>query len=264
MVSSYMKDKRFLVVIHVLVLLMIAFPLISLLTSIRIYPIELSSNSIVIDAIIVSGKTSIITMIIVIIIGTPIAYLNARLDYKGKQALEIVLDLPLVLPPAVAGLLLLMTFGKNGIVGQFLFKLGWQIPFSMYAVVLAQLFVALPLYIKTASEGFRKVDTTLEKTAMTLGDTRWKVFTRISLPLAKESLLVGAIMAWARSIAEFGATIMFAGNMPKVTQTLPLAIYSAMESDMTTSLNIARIMVIISVTILLILYKISRKVKGGS
>jgi len=254
-----MNARRIGILFHSTILLMIAFPLLSLVTSFGAYPMTIGSNDLLKEALLVSGKSSLMMMLIVVIVGTPTAYLTARLDYKGKRVLEVLLDLPLVLPPAVAGLLLLMTFGKRGLIGSLLYSMGIQIPFSMTAVVLAQLFVALPLYIKTAAEGFRKVDQQLERTAMTLGDTRWRAFVRISLPLAKGSLITGGIMAWARGIAEFGATIMFAGNMPSVTQTLPLAIYSAMETDMAAALSIARLMVILSLTLLLVLYRLSRK-----
>ena len=257
--NLFINAKKFGILFYTIVLLMIALPLLGLITSLNTYPISFIGNSLLKEALLVSGQSSLIMMMIVLVIGTPAAYLSARLDFKGKRFLELFLDLPLVLPPAVAGLLLLMTFGKRGLIGSFLYQLGWQIPFSMTAVVMAQIFVALPIYIKTLAEGFRKVNPLLERTAMTLGDTKWKVFVRVSLPLAKGSLLTGAIMAWARGIAEFGATIMFAGNMPSLTQTLPLAIYSAMESDMTAALNIARLMVTISLTLLVILYKISRK-----
>lgn len=254
-----MNAKKIGVFFHGLVLLMIGFPLLSLVMSFGSYPISFDNNPLLIDALLVSGKSSLIMMVIVLSIGTPAAYLSARITYRGKNILELLLDLPLVLPPAVAGLLLLMTFGSRGFIGKFLAELGWQIPFSLTAVVLAQVFVALPIYIKTVAEGFRKIDSGLERTAMTLGDTRAQAFFRITLPLAKGSLLTGAIMAWARGIAEFGATIMFAGNMPSVTQTLPLAIYSAMETDMTAALNIARLMVLVSLTLLFVLYKLSRK-----
>lgn len=254
-----MNAKKLGIVFHGLVLLMIGFPLLSLIMSFGRYPITLENNPLLVEALLVSAKSSLIMMLIVLAIGTPVAYLSARIDYKGKAILELLLDLPLVLPPAVAGLLLLMTFGSRGLIGSILADLGWQIPFSLTAVILAQLFVALPIYIKTVADGFRKIDVGLERTAMTLGDTKWQAFLRISLPLAKSSLLTGAIMAWARGIAEFGATIMFAGNMPSVTQTLPLAIYSAMETDMTAAINIARLMVVLSLTLLFILYKLSRK-----
>jgi len=257
-----MKYRKISITFYIIVIGMIALPLISLLTSLFEYPLSFTDNPLLVEAIKVSFKSSMIMMVFVIILGTPIAYVSARLSFKGKKLLDIMLDLPLVLPPAVAGLLLLMTLGKESFIGSILLKLGWQIPFSLTAVILAQLFVTLPVYIKTLADGFRQVDPLLEQTAMTLGDSTFQAFIKISLPLAKHSILTGAIMAWARGIAEFGATIMFAGNMPSITQTLPLAIYSAMESDMTAAMNIARFMVIVSLMVLLVLYKLSSKEQG--
>ena len=259
-----MSSKKVIKVFHISILFLMGIPLWSLITSIKMYPITKIESEILMDALAVSGKSSLIMMILVILIGTPMAYISARIDYRGKNILELFVNLPLILPPAVAGLLLLMTFGKNGFIGSWLYELGLQIPFSMTAVILAQLFVALPLYLKTVTEGFKKVDSEYEKIAMSLGDTRWKAFLRVSLPLARDSIIIGAIMAWARGIAEFGATIMFAGNMPKVTQTLPLAIYSAMESDMNTALHIARIMVMLSFLVLAIVYQLSKKEKNNA
>lgn len=258
-VNLSMKARGIARVFYGTVLFMIGLPLVSLLVSIGTFPISFENNAPLVQALMVSGKTSLLTMVIVLIVGTPAAYMAAHLRFKGKEFLELFLDLPLVLPPAVSGLLLLMTFGKRGLIGGWLYDIGIQLPFSMGAVVVAQLFVALPIYIKTVAGGFKSVDLGLERTAMTLGDSKLQAFMRISLPLAKTSILTGAIMAWARSIAEFGATIMFAGNLPSVTQTLPLAIYSAMERDMTMALNIARLMVIIALSVLLMTYHLSRK-----
>lgn len=257
-----MNFRRISIAFYIIVIAMIALPLVSLVTSLSEYPLNFTDNALIMDAVKVSLKSSIIMMIFVIIVGTPTAYVSARQSFKGKKLLDIFLDLPLVLPPAVAGLLLLMTLGRQSFLGTILLKLGWQIPFSLTAVVLAQLFVTLPVYIKTVADGFRKVDPLLERTAMTLGDSSLQAFMKISLPLAKRSILTGAIMAWARGIAEFGATIMFAGNMPSITQTLPLAIYSAMESDMTVAMNIARFMVVVSLVVLVILYRLSSKENG--
>lgn len=254
-----MNARKLGIAFYLGVLIMIALPLFSLVTSLGRYPIKIMGNSILMDALVVSGKTSIVMMLIVLLVGTPAAYIKSRFEFKGKRLFELFLDLPLVLPPAVAGLLLLMTFGTRGVIGTFLSEMDVQIPFTMVAVIIAQLFVALPIYIKTVSEGFNKVDPLMERTAMTLGDTRWQAFYKVSLPLVKGSILTGAIMAWARGLAEFGATIMFAGNLPSVTQTLPLAIYSAMETDLGAAMNIARLMVIISLSVLIITYKLTQK-----
>jgi molybdate transport system permease protein len=254
-----MNGKRISILFYSVVLSIIALPLLSLIVSIGTFPLSFSDNDVLLKALMVSGKTSFVTMVVVLLIGTPAAYINTRTSFKGKKILDLFLDLPLVLPPAVAGLLLLMTFGKRGFIGAGLYQMGWQIPFSMTAVVIAQLFVALPIYIKTVAEGFNRVDPALERTAMTLGDSKLQAILRVTLPLAKGSILTGGIMAWARGLAEFGATMMFAGNLPSVTQTLPLAIYSAMETDLSAALNIARLMVVIALSVLVITYKLSQK-----
>jgi len=233
-------------------------PLVSLVMS-GDHNIQIFGNEMLQSAVMVSLRTTAMMMLIIILLGTPAAYAIARIEFKGKELLNILLDLPLVLPPAVAGLLLLLTFGRRGWIGIILNQLDIQLPFTMIAVVMAQIFVGLPIYIKTAAEGFKNVDEKLELTAMTLGDSKFKAFVNITLPLAKGSIITGGIMAWARGLAEFGATILFAGNLPGVTQTLPLAIYSAMEVDMGVALAIARVMVFISMTLLIILHVLSRQ-----
>lgn len=250
-----MKNKRLLVGVHAVVLLSVALPILNLMASLGRYPLALMNHKMVVDALSVSLSSALITLAVVICLGTPVAYLNARLNYPGKKVFETLLDLPMVLPPAVAGLALLMTFGKSGFFGQ----RGIQIPFTLAAVILAQLFVAMPLYIKTVTEGFKKVPTSLENTAMTLGDSRIRAVVRISLPLAGSSILTAAMMSWARALAEFGATMMFAGNMQGITQTLPLAIYTAMEQDMATAVNMARVMVLAALSILVAVHWVSRR-----
>jgi len=253
-----MSVKRISITFYIICLLFITMPLVSLVMS-GDHNIQIFGNEMLQSAVMVSLRTTAMMMLIIILLGTPAAYAIARIEFKGKELLNILLDLPLVLPPAVAGLLLLLTFGRRGWIGIILNQLDIQLPFTMIAVVMAQIFVGLPIYIKTAAEGFKNVDEKLELTAMTLGDSKFKAFVNITLPLAKGSIITGGIMAWARGLAEFGATILFAGNLPGVTQTLPLAIYSAMEVDMGVALAIARVMVFISMTLLIILHVLSRQ-----
>ncbi len=239
-------------------IIFILLPLLSLVFSGDVEG-QVLRNKALAEALAVSAKSTVLMMLTVILLGTPAAYAYARVPFKGKSLVNVVMDIPLVLPPAVAGLLLLMTFGRRGLAGAMLYDYGIQLPFSLAAVIVAQVFVGLPIYIKTVAEGFAAVDEHLELTAMTLGDSRFKAFRRITLPLSSGSIYTGAIMAWARGLAEFGATIMFAGNLRGRTQTLPLAIYSAMESDMGVALGIAQIMVGLSVGLLLIVHLV---VKG--
>lgn len=255
--NSFTNLKRTTTIFYGLCTVFIALPLMSLVLS-TTEGEGIFDNPMLTDAIGVSLKTSLVMLLITLLVGTPAAYAYARHHFRGKRVLNVVLDLPLILPPAVAGLLLLMTFGRRGWIGGILSQIDLQIPFTMTAVVMAQLFVGLPIYIKTAAQGFMGVDQRLELTAMTLGDSRLKAFVRITLPLASSSILTGAIMAWARGLAEFGATIMFAGNLQGVTQTLPLAIYSAMETSTGAALGIAQVMVAVSMLLLVSVHIIDK------
>jgi molybdate transport system permease protein len=165
--------------------------------------------------------------------------------------IDTLIDLPMILPPTVAGVALLMAFGRRGVAGVWLDRLGIQISFTTLAVILAQSFVSIPFYIRAARAGFRSVDQELERVAYTLGHSPFNTFLRVTVPLAFPALLSGAVMAWARALGEFGATIMFAGNLIGRTQTMPLAIYMAMESDLTAALVLSAILVFISFSILL-------------
>jgi molybdate transport system permease protein len=206
---------------------------------------------IVYEALRLSLITSVITLAVTIIIGTPIAYLLARFDFAGKRVLDTIIDLPMILPPAVAGIALLIAFGRTGPIGQGLLQLGISLPFTTAAVIMAQVFVACPFYIRAARGGFEGVDVRLEQVSATLGASSWTTFWRVTFPLALPPLLGGAVMAWARALGEFGATIMFAGNFIGRTQTMPLAIYVALQEDVNSSLALATILVIVSFAVLL-------------
>ena len=189
--------------------------------------------------------TSLSSLVLTIAFGTPLAYALARRRVPGTTLFDTLLDLPMVLPPTVAGVALLMTFGRRGLLGPWLDALGIQVVFTTAAVVLAQSFVSMPLYVRSAQAGFRGVDPELERVAYTLGYSPTRTFLRVTVPLAFPALLSGAVMAWARALGEFGATIMFAGNLTGRTQTMPLAIYIAMESDLTTALVLATLLIIV-------------------
>jgi len=189
--------------------------------------------------------TSLSSLALTVIFGTPLAYALARRRGPGTTLFDTLLDLPMVLPPTVAGVALLMTFGRRGLLGPWLDAMGIQVVFTMAAVVLAQCFVSMPLYVRSAQAGFRGVDPELERVAYTLGYSATRTFLRVTVPLAFPGLLSGAVMAWARALGEFGATIMFAGNLTGRTQTMPLAIYIAMESDLTTALVLATLLIVV-------------------
>ena len=191
------------------------------------------------EAIKLSLVTSLTTLLIVITFGTPIAYFNARHSYRGKRIIETLIDLPIVLPPAVAGIALLLAFGRRGLLGQQLEFLGVNIAFTTAAVILAQLFVSSPFYIRQATTSFEDVDPEYERAAHTLGASSAETFFRVTVPIALNGLVSGALITWARALGEFGATILFAGNFQGVTQTMPLAIYTALSTDLDAAVYIA-------------------------
>lgn len=222
---------------------------------------SLLTSPIVLEALRISALTCSSAMIVIIVTGTPLAYLLARRSIPMGPIINTIIDLPIVLPPVVAGLSLLLAFGRIGLIGRNLDMVGIQIGFTTFAVVLAQIFVAAPLYIKSARAGFESVDTRLEQVALTLGASPLRTFMRITLPLSAPSLTAGLALALARALGEFGATLMFAGNLPGITQTMPLGIMTLMESDLNSALAIAVILLAISCALLgcLRLFGLKRK-----
>lgn len=197
-----------------------------------------------------SLATASLSTLLTLLVGTPVAYLLARFQSWGLTFIDILIDLPLVLPPAVAGLALLVTFGRNGLIGQYLAPLGIELPFTTTAVIMAQMFVSAPFYIRAAKVGFAEVDPRLEQISATLGESSFGTFRRVTFPMARTALLSGAMMSWARALGEFGATILFAGNFPGRTQTMPIAIYSALQSNIEIALALAAILLLISFLLL--------------
>jgi molybdate transport system permease protein len=202
--------------------------------------------------------TSTLSVLISLAAGTPLAYILARWQFKGKTALELLIDLPVVLPPSVAGLALLIAFGRQGVFGGWLALAGISLPFTTSAVVLAQTFVSAPLYVRSARIGFAEIDPQLEEAAHVEGATQWQMFREVMIPLAGRALASGAILAWTRALGEFGATILFAGNLQGTTQTMPLAIYVGFES----SLGIAIALSVLLVLVSLVLLGVMRKLDG--
>jgi molybdate transport system permease protein len=171
-------------------------------------------------------------MAILLVVGTPAAYVLSRAEFPGKRLVDTLIDIPAVLPPSAAGIALLLAFGKMGLLGEHLQAFGIQISLTTAAVVVAQLFVASHFYVRQASVGFGQVDCEVEEAAQVDGARSSRVFTSITIPLAFPALVAGAVTAWARALGEFGATIILAGNLQGVTQTMPLAIYAAFEGDL--------------------------------
>ncbi|MEW6581996.1 MAG: ABC transporter permease [Actinomycetota bacterium] len=211
---------------------------------------QLGSDAAV-TALLLSLRTSLIANALVLAVGTPAAYLVARRRFPGRRLLITLVELPLVLPPTVAGIGLLAAFGRAGLLGGELDALGVTIPFTTAAVVAAVAFVASPFYMRQAIAAFEAVDGTLLDAARTLGAGPWRAFRTVALPLAGGGLAAGAALAFARGIGEFGATIVFAGNLEGVTRTLPLAVYSQLDEDFTTALAIAALLVVFSAAVLI-------------
>ena len=183
--------------------------------------------------------TSLVSIVIVVVVGTPFALLLARRASPLLRIVDTLVELPIVLPPVVAGVAMLMAFGRQGILGPALAAAGITIHFTTAAVICAQVFVAAPFYIRAARIGFAAVDPAYEEVSQTLGVSPWATFWRLTLPVAWPSLATGLTLAWARAVSEFGATIMFAGNLTGRTQTMPLAIMTAMESGLDAALALA-------------------------
>jgi molybdate transport system permease protein len=183
----------------------------------------------VLDALWLSLVTTAISLVITVALGLPLAFVLARRRFRGKGLLEAVVDLPIVLPPAVAGLALLLVFGRRGLLSAPFELLGFSVPFTTVAVILAQTFVSAPFFVRSARTGLAAVDRDLEDAARSDGASERRLFREITVPLAGAALAAGLVMSWARSLGEFGATIMFAGNIEGRTQTLPLVVYSEFQ-----------------------------------
>lgn len=221
----------------------------------RVSPARLLANLTtpqVAQAITLSLTTTAITLLLTVLAGTPVAYVLARRRFRGRVVLDTLVDLPMVLPPSVAGIALLVAFGRLGLIGRYLDGVGVSIAFTQVAVVLAQMFVAAPFYIKSAAAGIAAVDRELEQAAALDGAGPGQVFGRVTVPLAGGAMFGGAVMTWARALGEFGATIIFAGNFPGRTQTMPLAIYLGFELDFDVALTLAAILLAISFAVLFV------------
>lgn len=205
-----------------------------------------------ISALRLSLFTSTLSVLTAIVTGTPLAFVLARRKFAGKTLLELVIDLPIVLPPSVAGIALLIAFGRQGVFGAWLNAFGITLPFTTTAVILAQTFVSAPLFVRAARIGFAEIDHQVVEAAYVEGSNEWQLFRFVMFPLAGRAILSGAILAWTRAIGEFGATILFAGNLEGVTQTMPLAIYLGLERSLGIALALSTVLVFVSFLLLLV------------
>ncbi len=210
------------------------------------------------SAVMLSLGTTAVTMLLTIIFGTPLAYILARYAFPLKRLLTIFIEIPIVMPPVVAGLALLSAFGRRGLVGAPLTGVGVSITFTVTAVILAQLFVSAPFYIRAAQNRFEELPREYEDAAAVDGANRWLIFWRVMLPQSRKALLAGLILSWARALGEFGATILFAGNLQGRTQTMPLLVYGALERD----LRITFITALILLGLAVVAFTITRWLAG--
>lgn len=241
-------------------LMLFVLPLVAL--ALRVNPAQFLANlasPAVIQAIWISLVTSTAATALAMLTGLPLAYLLARRQFYGRTLIDTLIDLPMVLPPSVAGIALLVAFGRRGLFGQYLDDMGISIAFTQTAVILAQVFVAAPFFVKAAISALGGVDRELEHAAALDGAGTNQVFRFVTLPLALPVLFAGAVMTWARALGEFGATIIFAGNFPGRTQTMPLAIYLGFELDMGIALTLALILLVVSFGVLFTVKRVLRR-----
>ncbi len=203
------------------------------------------------EALLLSIKTTSISMFVIITVGTPAAYVLARSEFPGKKLIDSLIDIPAVLPPSAAGIALLLAFGKLGLLGQYLDLFGVRITFTTAAVVIAEVFVAAHFYVRQAVVGFSQVRRDVEEAAMVDGASRYTTFTKVTVPLALPALVAGAVMAWARALGEFGGTIIFAGSFQGVTQTVPLAIFSALQTNLDAAVALSVLVLGFAFTVIL-------------
>lgn len=237
----------------VIALAFLALPLVALLTAVPVRDLPgLLTSPAAIDAMVVSVRTGLAANLLIVAIGTPAAYALARRTFRGRAALVTLIELPLVLPPAVAGVALLAAFGTRGLVGARLAEAGVALPFTEAAVVLAVTFVAAPFYLRAAVSAFEALDPHQLDAARDLGASEAQVFRRVALPLSAGALRAGWALAFARGVGEFGATLLFAGSVARVTQTLPLAVYAELAVDLDAAIAIGILLLAISGAVLLI------------
>lgn len=215
---------------------------------------ELLTSTIVLDALRLSLVASVGATAISAVLGIPLAFVLARVDFRGRSVVRALVLLPLVLPPVVGGAALLFALGRRGVIGEPLYSAtGIVLPFSTWGVLVAVTFVAMPFLVITVEGALRNLDQRFEGAASTLGAGRWTVLRRVTLPMIWPSLIAGFALTWARALGEFGATVTFAGSLQGRTQTLPLAVFIALETDRDTAIAVSLIMVVISMTVLVLL-----------
>lgn len=203
--------------------------------------------------------TTTTSLALVVVFGTPLAWSLSHVRGRFGRAIETIVQLPIVIPPAVAGIAMLLAFGRRGLFAGVLYPNGFSLPFTTAAVVMAEVFVSAPFFVQAATSAFRRIDPNLVVVARTFGATPLRVFFKLALPLAAPGLVAGAALSWARSLGEFGATLMFAGNLQGRTQTLPLAIYTALEVDLRAAQALSVMLVVVAFALLIFVRAVLRR-----
>ncbi len=212
---------------------------------------DLVTSPVVADALRLSVVSALAATGIAVLLGVPLAWVLAHGEFRGRSVLRAVVTLPMVLPPVVGGAALLFAFGRRGLLGEPLHDgTGILLPYSIWGVVVANTFVALPFLVLTVESGFRATDPRFADAAATLGAGRWTVFRRVTLPNALPAVAAGAVLCWARALGEFGATVTFAGNLPGRTQTMPLAVFLELQSDRDAAIALSLVLVVVSLAVL--------------
>ena len=210
----------------------------------------LPDSATILNAILLSFTSTLTVACLTALLGTPLAYVLSRYQFAGKHIISLFIELPIVMPPAVAGLALLLTFGRRGVLGSLLAEAGIMVTFSIIAVMIAQFFISAPFYIRSAQVGFSSIPPEVEDAARVDGASGWLMFWHIILPIAWRALVSGLILSWARALGEFGATILFAGNLPGRTQTMPLLVYSVFERDIDAAIWTGLILILLALVAL--------------
>lgn len=243
----------------------LALPLLALFAGTSVEDFELGlRHPLVWPALRLSLLTTLASLAAVVLLGTPLAWSLSRATGRAARAVETAVQLPIVVPPAVAGVAMLLAFGRRGVFAGILYPAGWSVTFTTAAVVMAEVFVSAPFFVQAATSAFRRVDPRLVTVARTFGASPLRILFRVAIPLAAPGLVAGAAMSWARALGEFGATLMFAGNLAGRTQTLPLAIYTAIESDMRAAQALAIVLVVVAFALLLFVRALGHEAGEGA
>lgn len=249
------RPPALLVVPAALATLLLVVPLVAMVaaTNWQALPDHLASPT-ALDALRLSLVTSTVAIAFCLLLGLPLAWLLARVDFRGRGALRALVTVPLVLPPVVAGIALRSAFGRTGVIGEPLLELtGFAFPYTTAGVVLAHVFVSMPFVVIAIEGALRSADPRYDEAAATLGATRWTTFRRVTVPLALPGVVAGTVLGWARSLGEFGATITFNGNYPGTTQTMPTLIYVTRQADQDAALSLSLVMLLVSIGVLVAL-----------